>query len=175
MRFICPHQLPVFVNTLPGQFISRRRVETAMTTTIETTVLSWPGTSVEPHRFGGREFRLADREFGHSHGDRQVDIPFPKRLRDFAVAENLTSKHHIYPDSGWVTKYLQSERDTDGAVALLRLNYLYQVATLQRRETVDDEIARVGVEAELNALALPAGVDELFPSETTDSRTRAEG
>ncbi|EJN59133.1 hypothetical protein HSB1_25540 [Halogranum salarium B-1] len=146
-----------------------------MPTSIETTVRSWPGTSTHDHRFGGREFRLADREFGHSHGDRQVDIPFPKRLRDFAVAENLTSKHHLYPDSGWVTKYLESDADVDGALTLLRLNYLYQVAALQRRETVDAELAGVDVEAELEALALPPGVASLFPPAATDSPTTAEG
>jgi hypothetical protein len=146
-----------------------------MTTDVEATVRSWPGTSVEPHRFGGREFRLAGREFGHSHCDRQVDIPFPKRVRDFVVAENLTSKHHLYPDSGWVTKYLETDADVDGALALLRLNYLYQVAVLQCRETVDAEVATIDVEVELERLAPPTGIGSLFPAASTGSRTLAEG
>jgi hypothetical protein len=30
---------------------------------------NWPGVTVEPHRFGGIEFREGRREIGHLHGD----------------------------------------------------------------------------------------------------------
>lgn len=146
-----------------------------MSVDIESVVTSWPGVEAAPHRFGGREFTLAGREFGHSHGDRQVDIPFPKRVRDIVVAEGLTSRHHLYPDSGWVTKYLESPADVEGAVRLLRLNYLYQAATLQRRETVDPAVAALDVGAALDELDLPSGVQELFPRSSADSQATADG
>ncbi|SDM43914.1 hypothetical protein SAMN04487949_1663 [Halogranum gelatinilyticum] len=148
-----------------------------MTTAIETTVAAWPGVAVDDHRFGGREFTLAGREFGHLHGSRQADIPFPKRVRDVVVAAGLTSKHHLYPDSGWVTKYLE-RGDDETAVDLLRLNYLYQVAALQRRETVDEAIVAIDVAAELDAMALPDGLRELFPLDSSTgsgSGAAAEG
>jgi hypothetical protein len=146
-----------------------------MTVDIESVVTSWPGVEVAPHRFGGREFTLDGREFGHSHADRQVDIPFPKRLRDVVVAEGLTSKHHLYPDSGWVTKYLRSDDDVDVAVRLLRLNYLSQVAVLQQRAQVDPVVSAVDVAAELERLPLPIDLSGMIPATSSASSVAAEG
>jgi hypothetical protein len=148
-----------------------------VTTAIETTVAAWPGVAVDDHRFGGREFTLAGREFGHLHGSRQADIPFPKRVRDAVVDAGLTSKHHLYPDSGWVTKYLESEADVDTAIDLLRLNYLYQVAALQRRGAVDDALDEIDVAAEFGRLDLPERLYDLFPApaSSTESDAAAEG
>jgi len=54
--------------------------------TIRAAVSSWPGMSEAPHRFGGVEFKLGTREIGHLHGDRLLDVPFPRKLRDELVA-----------------------------------------------------------------------------------------
>ncbi|MGH2605797.1 MAG: luciferase family protein, partial [Anaerolineales bacterium] len=35
---------------------------------IRTLVIEWPGVTAHPHRFGGTEYRLGRREFGHVHG-----------------------------------------------------------------------------------------------------------
>lgn len=131
-----------------------------MHTDIASTVGSWPGIAVEPHRFGGQEFTLGGREVGHVHGARQVDIPFPKRVRNVLVDEGFTSKHHRYPDSGWVTKYVDSDEDAERAVWLLRIAYLSHVAALQRRTPVDDSIASVDVAAEIERLDLPGALHE---------------
>ncbi|HWD09450.1 MAG TPA: luciferase family protein, partial [Actinomycetota bacterium] len=42
---------------------------------IRAEVGSWPGVSVEPHRFGGWEYKVGRREMGHVHGDRLADLP----------------------------------------------------------------------------------------------------
>ena len=139
-----------------------------MSTTIESTVTSWPGVDAGPHRFAGREFTVAGGEIGHVHGDRQADIPFPKRVRDVVVREGLTSKHHLFPESGWVTKYLRSDEDTERAVWLFRVAYLYKVAALQRREAVPAGIVAVDVANELDAMDLPAGLREVFPPLTSE-------
>ena len=34
---------------------------------LENEVAAWPGVSVHPHRFGGREFRFGTAEIGHTH------------------------------------------------------------------------------------------------------------
>ncbi|TYL36847.1 hypothetical protein CV102_20265 [Natronococcus pandeyae] len=68
-----------------------------MTTDIETRVTSWPGAEAAPHRFDGSAFILEGRELGHVHGQQQVDIPFPKRVRDVVVANGLASKHPFLP------------------------------------------------------------------------------
>ncbi|MEW5840303.1 MAG: luciferase family protein, partial [Thermoproteota archaeon] len=35
---------------------------------VEKEVMSWPGVTCGPHRFGGTEFRVNGREMGHMHG-----------------------------------------------------------------------------------------------------------
>ncbi|MFL5734660.1 MAG: luciferase family protein [Chloroflexia bacterium] len=90
---------------------------------IEREVLSWTGTSVEPHRFSGVEFRVNHHEMGHLHGSRQADLPFPVRVRRELVAAGRASPHHILPDTGWVTYYIRGYEDVPAVVELFRLNY----------------------------------------------------
>lgn len=101
-------------------------IVTAMNTisrTISDTVSTWEGVTIIPHRFGGIEFRVGDREFGHLHGDYQADIPFSARLRKELVAAGKASLHHLYPNSGWVSFYIRNAEDVPALIELLRLNY----------------------------------------------------
>lgn len=145
-----------------------------MTTDIESAVSSWPGVEAGPHRFAGREFTLVGRELGHVHGDRQADIPFPKRIRDPVVNAGLADEHHLYPASGWITKYLRTDDDVAEAVRLFRVAYLYRVAARQRRESVEAAIASVDVDAELDGMDLPPGLWAAFPPLSSE-RTAGPG
>jgi luciferase-like monooxygenase len=87
------------------------------------TVSGWDGVTVQPHRFGGVEFRVGRRELGHLHGDRMADLPFPVRIREQLVAQGRAEPHHILPDSGWVTFRLRTTDDALRAIELFRLNY----------------------------------------------------
>lgn len=84
---------------------------------------TWEGVSIEPHRFGGREFKLGRREIGHIHGDALVDIPFPKKVRDELVAAGEAGPHHVLPETGWVSFYIKQVGDIEKAIALLRRSY----------------------------------------------------
>ena len=86
-------------------------------------VLSWPGVTEEPHRFGGVEFRYGKRELGHVHGDYLADLPFPVRVRESLVAEGKAMTHHILPQSGWVSYPLRDVSAVPGALDLFRLAY----------------------------------------------------
>jgi len=86
-------------------------------------VSSWPGVTVEPHRFGGLEYRLGRRELGHVHGNRLADLPFPVEMRRQLVASGRAEPHHILPDSGWVSYFMRRPDDADGAIELFRMNY----------------------------------------------------
>jgi luciferase-like monooxygenase len=86
-------------------------------------VSSWPGVTVEPHRFGGVEFRVGRRELGHLHGSRLADLPFPRSVREELVASGRAQTHHVLPESGWVCFPIRSADDVDGAIELFRLNY----------------------------------------------------
>ena len=86
-------------------------------------VSGWEGVSINPHRYGGLEFRLERRELGHIHGDRLVDIPFPKRVRDEIVTAHEAEPHHILPESGWVSLFLRTDADVDRAILLLERSF----------------------------------------------------
>jgi hypothetical protein len=90
---------------------------------IRNEVSSWDGVTVEPHRFGGIEFRVGRRELGHLHGSRVADLPFPKSIREELVASGRARPHHVLPDSGWVSYYMNDAKDAEGAIDLFRLNY----------------------------------------------------
>ena len=90
---------------------------------IEQTVANWPGVTVEPHRFGGIEFRVGRRELGHLHGDRLADLPFPVKVRDELIAAGKAERHHVLPDSGGVSRWIGGVDDIRGVVELFHLNY----------------------------------------------------
>lgn len=90
---------------------------------ISAAVTSWPGVTVQPHRFNGVEYVIGKREIGHIHGDHLVDIPFPKKLRDAIVAAGRALPHHVLPESGWISFYLRQETDVEQAIALLHESY----------------------------------------------------
>jgi predicted DNA-binding protein (MmcQ/YjbR family) len=95
-------------------------------------VTSWGEITVAPHRFGGTAFMLGKRELGHIHGDRLVDIPFPKPVRDELVSTGQAEPHHILPDSGWISFFLKSEGDIDHAIQLMRTSF--DLATARRKK-----------------------------------------
>lgn len=90
---------------------------------IRKAIESWPGVSVVPHRFGGLEFRLGQRELGHLHGDRLADIPFPVKIRQELVAQGRARRHHVLPESGWVSRTIHRDEDIDEVIELFRLAY----------------------------------------------------
>jgi hypothetical protein len=100
---------------------------------IRAEVGSWPNVTVAPHRFGGVEYRVGRRELGHVHGDRLADLPFPVAIRDELVAAGRAERHHILPESGWVSYWMRSDDDAAGAIELFRLNYERAMRDAQQR------------------------------------------
>ena len=49
---------------------------------LEKAIVSWPGLSLHPHRFAGRECRFGKAEIGHVHASGNLDIPFTRVIRD---------------------------------------------------------------------------------------------
>ena len=97
-------------------------------------VLRWDGVSAKPHRFGGVEFRVAQHEIGHLHGDRVADLPVPLRVKEELVASGLASPHHHLPHTGWVSRYIGGPDDVPAVIDLLRRNYdRIRAASVHRR------------------------------------------
>jgi hypothetical protein len=91
---------------------------------IKKEILSWPNVTAEQHRFGGVEFRLNKREMGHIHGDRLADLPFPMKTRNELVSSGRASPHHVMPQSGWVSYWIdKGEEDVPAIIRLFRLRY----------------------------------------------------
>jgi Family of unknown function (DUF5519) len=88
------------------------------------------GVVARAHRFGGTEYRLGRREIGHVHGEHLVDIPFTKKIREELVAAGKAERHHILPESGWVSVYLRRTSDVDRAIELLRFSFKIAVGTV---------------------------------------------
>ena len=124
-------------------------------TRIRAAVAAWPGMSEAPHRFGGVEFRLGTREIGHLHGDRLLDVPFPKRVRDELVAAGLARPHHVLPESGWISFPIAAEADVAAAIALLRHSHDLIAAQLERRAAQSAAAKRPPPQA--GSTASPAG------------------
>ena len=101
---------------------------------IDSAVAGWEGTSAHPHRFGGVEFCFGKREIGHLHGDRLLDVPFPRRVHDELIAAGKALPHHVLPDSGWVSFHITGGDDVEAAIALLRRSYELIVEQTARRK-----------------------------------------
>lgn len=86
-------------------------------------LLTWDGVTKHPHRFGGIEFQLNGKEIGHLHGNRLFDLLSPKSERDRWIEEGKARPHHMYPDSNWVSVYLNSEQDVAHAVEIARFKF----------------------------------------------------
>jgi hypothetical protein len=91
---------------------------------IQKEILSWPFVTAEVHKFGGIEFRLNKREMGHIHGERLVDLPFPMKIRNELVNSGRVSPHHVLPQSGWVSYWINNgEKDVPEVLELFRMRY----------------------------------------------------
>ena len=86
-------------------------------------VTSWPGVEALPHRFGGIEYRFRRKEMGHVHGDRLADLPLPRKLHDEVIAAGKARPHHVLPETGWVSCWMESQADVDNVVQLMRRQY----------------------------------------------------
>ena len=95
----------------------------AITENIKQEILSWPGVTSNPYRFGGIEFRVNKRDMGHVHGDKLADLPFPSTIRKGLIASGKALPHIIYPESMWVSYFIKSEEDISQIVDLFRLQY----------------------------------------------------
>lgn len=104
---------------------------------INSAMMDCEGITSGIHRFGGVEYRLGKREIGHVHGNYLVDIPFPLKARNEIVEQGLAEKHHILPDSGWVSVFLKSGDDVDRAIELLKGSYGLALEQREKRNKVE--------------------------------------
>jgi hypothetical protein len=129
---------------------------------IDSVVAEWPGVDVESHRFNGREFTLGAREIGHIHGERLLDIPFAKRIRDILIETDQADEHHVVPESGWISFRIVGDADRTHAIWLLKLSYLYNVAVLKSQGAADEDLDAVDLDSEVSEMKLGGELDAVF-------------
>jgi len=111
---------PKCQNHLPEE---KGAMDTVITKNVKQEILSWPGVTCNPYRFGGVEFRVNKRDMGHIHGEKLADLPFPIGIRKELIASGKALPHIIYPESRWVSYIIHSEEDAPKIVDLFRLQY----------------------------------------------------
>jgi hypothetical protein len=121
----------------PADAIVPAAMETAAER-IRQEVGSWPGVSIAPHRFGGLEFRIGQRELGHLHGNELADLPFPVKIREELVAAGRATLHHVMPHSGWISCYIRRDADVESVIQLFRLAYDRPWRAEQPHDLVDE-------------------------------------
>jgi hypothetical protein len=88
---------------------------------IESTVGRWPGMQVGAHRFGGIGFFYRGRESSHIHGNGLLDCFVGRANRDRLVAQGEAVPHHVFPNSGWISFWVEGEKDVETALRLIRI------------------------------------------------------
>jgi len=128
---------------------------------IQDEVANWEGVSHSPHRFGGVEYNLLTPdgrsiEIGHVHGNRLVDIPFTRKIREVLVTEGKANPHHVLPDSGWISFYMQKDSDVEAVLLLFRLSYLQKLRTGRNRHNpeIEQQIRNLNLSAALQKVVL---------------------
>ncbi|MCH7661365.1 MAG: DUF5519 family protein [Euryarchaeota archaeon] len=114
-------------------------------------VSGWPSVESEPHRFGATAFVVENREIGHLHDGRVLDINLPKRVKDCLLADGHTDEHR-FAGGGWTTYRIDPNEEIDHALWLCRLSYLYTLLTMRRKPVGRAILADLDLDAELEQL-----------------------
>jgi hypothetical protein len=88
---------------------------------IEAEVRRWPGIEARVHRFGGIGFFFQGKESGHIHGNGLLDCFVGTANRDILVRDGGALPHHVFPRSGWISFWIEDDRDVRPAIELIRL------------------------------------------------------
>ena len=88
---------------------------------IESSVAQWPGMRVRVHRLGGIGFFHDGRESSHIHGNGLLDCFVGRQRRDALISEGRALPHHVFPRSGWISFWIEEERDVSAALALIEM------------------------------------------------------
>src|SRR5215204_1346472 len=103
-------------------------------TRVEREVLTWPGVSSEPGRFGATSFRYGKREIGHVHRDRIADLPVTREMREDILARGRARPHRAGV-KGYVSHPVEDEEDVSAVLEILGRNYERAKTAAGRRGT----------------------------------------
>src|SRR3712207_2321358 len=99
---------------------------------IEREVLSWPGVTSQPGRFGAVAFRYGKREIGHIHRDRVADLPVTTEMREDIISRGRARPHRAGV-KGYISYPLEDQDDVSAVLEILGRNYDRAKAAAERR------------------------------------------
>ena len=88
---------------------------------IESAVRAWPDARVGVHRLGGIGFFFRGKDSSHIHGNGLLDCFVGRANRDRLIAGGRALPHHVFPESGWISFWVQDEDDVEPALELIRI------------------------------------------------------
>lgn len=88
---------------------------------IEGALGRWPGMRVRVHRLGGIGFFRDGKESSHIHGNGLLDCFVGRDQRDALISEGRALPHHMFPQSGWISFWVEDESDVRTALELIEL------------------------------------------------------
>nr|WP_231876029.1 luciferase family protein [Mucilaginibacter sp. L294] len=91
---------------------------------IEHEVLTWPGTTVTTHKYGGLQFNYNGKELGHIHSNGLLDMLLNRKIKQQLMQQDRrVQDHHSFKNSGWISVYMKHHDDKQLALALLERAY----------------------------------------------------
>jgi hypothetical protein len=102
--------------------------------TIEREVLTWPGVTSEPGRFGAVAFRYGKREIGHIHRDRVADLPVTREMRESILSKGRARPHRAGV-KGYISYPVQDQEDLSVVLEILGWNYDRAKDAAERRKS----------------------------------------
>jgi len=82
-----------------------------------------------PHRFGGIGFFVGTTEIGHLHGNGLLDLFVGKSFQTDQVRRGRALPHHVFPESGWISFWLESPADIGQALELFEIARKYRATS----------------------------------------------
>jgi Family of unknown function (DUF5519) len=86
---------------------------------IESAVRQWPGMRIGLHRLGGIGFFFHGKESSHIHGNGLLDCFVGRANRDMLVGDGRALPHHVFPNSGWISFWIEDDEDIQPAIQLI--------------------------------------------------------
>lgn len=88
---------------------------------LERRLCAMPGVSIGIHALGGVGFRFKDVEFAHLHATGLFDVLLRPGDAETVRRRGEARPHHRFPESSWVSYWINDDRDIPGACHLASL------------------------------------------------------
>ena len=93
-----------------------------------------PGIGLSVHRFGGVGFDWGRHELAHLHGNGLFDALVGSIGRTQLIASGKALPHHLFPNSNWISFWIESEADIPSVMEILKMARAYRTLGGEERE-----------------------------------------